>query len=48
MQHDTQRAMAPALHELLSAVSTFRDNVLAESADHDRTDGNVRYHLISQ
>jgi len=33
MLHETQWAMAPALHELLSAVSTFRDNVLAESEE---------------
>ena len=33
MLHETQRAIAPVLHELLSAVSTLRNNVLAESEE---------------
>src|SRR5262245_2949936 len=33
MLHDTQRAMAPALHELLSTVSALRDDILAESEE---------------
>ena len=33
MLHDTQRAIAPALHELLSTVSALRDDILAESEE---------------
>src|SRR5262245_53572445 len=33
MQHDTQRASAPALHDLLSTVSALRDDILAESEE---------------
>jgi pyruvate kinase len=33
MLHETQRAMAPALHELLSTVSALRDDVHAESEE---------------
>jgi hypothetical protein len=33
MLHDTQRASAPALHELLSTVSVLRDDILAESEE---------------
>ena len=31
MLHETQQAIAPALHELLSTVSALRDDILAES-----------------
>ena len=31
MLHDTQRAIASALHELLSTGSALRDDILAES-----------------
>ena len=33
MLHDTQRAIAPALHELLSTVSALRNDILAESEE---------------
>src|SRR5215470_18662654 len=33
MLHETQGAMAPALHELLSTVSVLRDDILAESEE---------------
>src|SRR4030095_3984360 len=33
MLHETQRAMAPALHELLSTVSALRNDILAESEE---------------
>src|SRR5262245_51761978 len=33
MLHDTQQAMAPALHELLSTVSALRNDMLAESEE---------------
>jgi pyruvate kinase len=33
MLHNTQRAMAPALHELLSTVSALRNDILAESEE---------------
>src|SRR5262245_26989681 len=33
MQHDTQRSIAPALHELLSTVSALRNDILAESEE---------------
>src|SRR5215470_8539291 len=33
MLHDTQRSIAPALHELLSTVSALRNDILAESEE---------------
>ena len=33
MLHDTQLAIAPALHELLSTVSALRNDILAESEE---------------
>src|SRR5262245_48357690 len=33
MLHDTQRVIAPALHELLSTVSALRNDILAESEE---------------
>ena len=33
MLHDTQRAIAPALHEFLSTVSALRNDILAESEE---------------
>src|SRR5262245_5337688 len=33
MQHETQRSIAPAWHELLSTVSALRNDILAESEE---------------
>src|SRR5262245_3378520 len=33
MLHDTQQAIVPALHELLSTVSALRNDILAESEE---------------